>query len=153
MIVSVLLALVAALVVPGPAADAQTAHTPIPEIQGDSHLSPLDGQDVVTGGVVTAVAFSGFYMQDPVGDGDRDTSDGIFVFTDGAPGVTAGDLVEVAGTVSEFIPGGPDTGNLSVTQISGSATVTSSGNPLPRALEIGLARTCLLYTSPSPRDS
>jgi predicted extracellular nuclease/2',3'-cyclic-nucleotide 2'-phosphodiesterase (5'-nucleotidase family) len=124
------------LVVPGPA-DAAEGATTIMEVQGDNHLSPMVGETVTTSGIVTAVAFSGFYMQDPTGDGDDNTSDGIFVFTGSNPGVTAGDEVEVTGTVSEFIGGGPDTGNLSITQISGDATVLSSGNPLPAPVEIG----------------
>ena len=35
---------------------------------------------MTTTGVVTAIAFNGYYVQNPVGDGDPATSDGIFVF-------------------------------------------------------------------------
>ena len=112
--------------------------TPIYEIQGNTHLSAYDGETVTTSGIVTAVAFNGYYLQDPNGDGDDATSDGIFVFTGAAPSVAVGDEVEVSGTVAEFIPGGASTGNLSVTQISQSAaTVVSSGNALPTAVLIG----------------
>ena len=36
-------------------------------------------------GVVTAVTTNGFWMQDPDSDSDEATSEGIFVFTGGAP--------------------------------------------------------------------
>lgn len=57
----------------------------IGEIQGRGHSSPYLGETVRTQGVVTATARNGFYVQDPVGDGDPATSDGLFVFTGGAP--------------------------------------------------------------------
>ncbi|WP_420338972.1 5'-nucleotidase C-terminal domain-containing protein [Roseibium sp.] len=88
------------------------------EIQGKGHISDFVGEDVRTSGVVTAVDSNGFYMQDPDGDGDIATSDAIFVFTGSTPTVQVGDNVQVEGSVSEFIPGGKDTGNLSITQIS-----------------------------------
>ncbi|ACB53973.1 hypothetical protein cce_4625 [Crocosphaera subtropica ATCC 51142] len=108
------------------------------EIQGTSHTSTLEGTTVTTTGIVTAVDNNGFYLQDPAGDGDIATSDGIFVFTNGAPGVMVGDELEVTGTVSEFVPGGVSTGNLSTTQISGPTISTlSQGNALPVATVIG----------------
>ncbi|MEM1171348.1 MAG: endonuclease/exonuclease/phosphatase family protein [Cyanobacteria bacterium P01_H01_bin.35] len=112
--------------------------TPIYEIQGAGHTSTLEGQELTTTGIVTAVDSNGFYLQDPRGDGDIATSDALFVFTGSAPGVTVGDELQVEGTVSEFTPGGTSTRNLSTTQISG-ATVTniSSGNALPDAVIIG----------------
>ncbi|NER01566.1 MAG: endonuclease [Okeania sp. SIO3C4] len=112
--------------------------TPIYDIQGAGHTSTLEGQAVTTTGIVTAVDTIGFYLQDPTGDGNDATSDGIFVFTGSAPGVSVGDELQVDGTVSEFTPGGTSTGNLSTTQIS-SPTITnlSSGNTLPDAVIIG----------------
>ncbi|MFK8025477.1 MAG: endonuclease/exonuclease/phosphatase family protein [Ilumatobacter sp.] len=96
---------------------------PIPAIQGPGHISPYNGQEVRFDGVITAIAFNGFYVQDNVGDGDNRTSDGIFVSTFRSDFDTR-DLkelrkVRVTGTVSEFIPGGSGTGNLSITQIIG----------------------------------
>ena len=113
--------------------------TPIYEIQGAALRSPLEGDSVTTTGIVTAVDSNGFYLQDPNGDGDTATSDALFVFTSSDPGVSVGDELNVSGTVSEFFPGGEDTGNLSTTQISGSPTieVVSSGNSLPDAVIIG----------------
>lgn len=124
----------------------------IMEIQGAGHVSglisdnPLDpttgdgsGPRVVTTGIVTAVDSNGFYMQDAEGDGDIATSDAIFVFTGSVPGVTIGDEVDVTGNVSEFYPGGQDTGNLSTTQLGSNPeiTVLSSGNELPEAVILG----------------
>ncbi len=109
------------------------------EIQGAGHTSAFVDQVVRTTGIVTAVDTNGFYLQDPTGDGDIATSDAIFVFTNSAPGVNVGDELQVEGTVSEFTPGGVDTGNLSTTQISGSLTITtlSTENTLPAATIIG----------------
>ena len=113
----------------------------IPEIQGAGHISPFVDQVVVTTGIVTAVVSNGFYFQDATGDGNDATSDGVFVFTGSAPTVTAGDEVTVTGTVSEFIPGGAGTGNLSTTQITSvvDVNIVSSGNALPDAVIIGQA--------------
>ncbi|MGB3652382.1 MAG: hypothetical protein WBA41_14355, partial [Rivularia sp. (in: cyanobacteria)] len=112
--------------------------TPIYEIQGAAHTSPLLGESVTTTGIVTAVDSNGFYIQDATGDNNSATSDAIFVFTSTSTSVQVGDEVEVTGTVSEFFPGGADTGNLSTTQISSPSTsVISSGNTLPTATIIG----------------
>lgn len=79
--------------------------TPIYTIQGSGAASPVVGQSVTTSGVVTKVNNNGFYLQDPVGDGNPLTSDGIFVFTSTTPTVTAGQLIQLNGTVSEFNTG------------------------------------------------
>ncbi|MBK1704696.1 endonuclease/exonuclease/phosphatase family protein [Halochromatium glycolicum] len=115
------------------------ASASIPEIQGAGHSSPFAGEEVTTDGVVTAVDSNGFYLQDPEGDGDLATSDALFVFTGSAPGVAVGDAVTVTGLVSEFIPGGPSTGNLSTTEIVGNpeVTITASGVALPAPVVIG----------------
>lgn len=113
------------------------------DIQGESHISPFNGQRVSTSGIVTAIDTNGsrgFYLQDPTGDGNIATSDAIFVFVGNAPiTVQVGDAVDVTGTVSEFTPGGLASRNLSTTQISGNPiiSVLSSGNPLPAATIIG----------------
>lgn len=116
--------------------------TPIYDIQGGNHLSPLDGVEVITQGIVTAVDFDGFYLQDAIGDGDENTSDGIFVLTGNfnTTGIDIGDALEVAGRVQENIPGGADTGNLSVTRLLSSlaqVSELSAGNPLPAPILIG----------------
>jgi predicted extracellular nuclease len=67
--------------------------------------------------VVTAVDSNGFYIQDPNGDGNAATSDGVFVFTSVAPTVAVGQSIIVTGSVSEFVPAGAAPGFLSVTEI------------------------------------
>jgi predicted extracellular nuclease len=114
--------------------------TRIYDIQGAAQTSPLVGQSVSNvPGIVTAVDSNGFYFQDPTGDSDITTSDGIFVFTNSRPTVSVGDSLLVSGAVSEFIPGGAGTGNLSTTQISGNPTITtvSTGNTLPAPVILG----------------
>jgi predicted extracellular nuclease len=61
---------------PGP----EPQRAPIPAIQGSGHRSPYAGKRVSTTGVVTATKFDGYWVQDPAGDGDATTSDGIYVF-------------------------------------------------------------------------
>jgi predicted extracellular nuclease len=103
--------------------------TPIYSIQGSGPSSPLVGQSVSTVGVVTRVNNNGFFMQDEAGDGDDDTSDGIFVYTGSAPTVTAGDRTRVSGTVTEYAVGS-GAGALAnpLTQLtSPSVTVLASG--------------------------
>lgn len=110
----------------------------IMEIQGSGLASTLDGARVETGGVVTALTRNGFYMQDPQGDGDDNTSDAIYVFTGSAPTVSVGDAVKVAGSVTEYTPGGASTRNQSLTELtSAEVTVQSSDNALPAARIIG----------------
>ena len=108
------------------AADPST--TSIGTIQGTGHVSALDGQTVTTEGVVIAVDTNGsrgFWIQDPNGDGDAATSDGIFVFTNAAPTVTVGQLVRVTGVVDEFVANGAAPGSFSTTEIV--ATTAAGG--------------------------
>jgi predicted extracellular nuclease len=100
----------------------------IMEIQGSGLSTPYAGQTVQTYGIVTAdfqaTGKYGFFLQDPVGDGDPATSDGIFVYDSWDP-VDAGDEIVIVGEVSEYYD---------MTQISGvwgRVTVLSTGNPLP----------------------
>lgn len=107
--------------------------TPIYEIQGDGHTSPFAGTQQRTTGVVTVILGSGFFMQDPTGDGDPQTSDGIFVFTGSATARTLapGDLVEVTGTVVEFRPNSRPR-DLTLTEFSpATVTKTDTGAALP----------------------
>jgi len=79
--------------------------TPIYTIQGSGSQSPLKDQTVSTGGVVTKLMSNGFYLQDPNGDGNPATSDGIFVFTSTAPTVTVGQMISLTAKVAEFNTG------------------------------------------------
>ncbi|MFF5443810.1 endonuclease/exonuclease/phosphatase family protein [Streptomyces sp. NPDC012888] len=125
------------------AADTDTSAAPvrIHDIQGTTRISPLVGKQVAdVEGIVTGVrtyGSRGFWIQDPQADDDDATSEGIFVFTSSVPTVAVGDAVKVSGLVGEYVPGGLNSGNQSVTQISKpTVTVVSSGNPLPEAVHI-----------------
>lgn len=91
------------------------AYTPIYEIQGSGTTSPLNGTSgVTTEGVVTGdfqatdgTGLSGFFIQDPTGDANTATSDGVFVFVPSASSfsgvaLSVGDEVRVTGRVAEF---------------------------------------------------
>lgn len=72
-------------------------------IQGHGAASPLVGQTVTTtGNIVTAVGSKGYWIQDPLGDGDTTTSDGLYVYTSSVPTVALGNVVSVTGKVTEF---------------------------------------------------
>jgi hypothetical protein len=104
--------------------------TAIYTIQGEGHTSTYVGEEVTTTGIVTAIDNNGFYIQDATGDGNRNTSDAIFISTGTAPvGIVVGSAVRVAGVVQEFVGAA---GNLSTTQIAAGVngldyTVTGTG--------------------------
>ncbi len=110
----------------------------ISQVQGSGTASPLVGQEVTIEGIVvgdfqntSGTGLEGFFVQeeDADQDGNPATSEGIFVFDTGTPGVdvNVGDLVSVSGTVAEF------TGGTQVNASSGTVTVLSSNNTLPTA--------------------
>lgn len=82
------------------------SRVPIPALQGEGERSPFTGQRVVTEGVVTLLTDTGFFLQDPVGDANPRTSDGVFVHTAAVPQVSVGQRAHVAGVVAEY-GGGP----------------------------------------------
>lgn len=102
------------------------------DIQGSGMVTPfLDTTVTSNNNIVTALDTNGFYLQTP---DDRDdnvlaTSNGIFIFTGGAPSVAVGDMVNVTAEVTEFFDSTQFTGPGS--QI---ITVVSSGNALPTAI-------------------
>lgn len=88
------------------------AYTPIPAIQGSGATAATTGL-VTTKGVVvgdyeypgsgpTSAVLRGFYLQDAAGDGNPDTSDGLFVFNANNNSVSLGDVVVITGTAGEF---------------------------------------------------
>ncbi|MFF8376720.1 endonuclease/exonuclease/phosphatase family protein [Streptomyces sp. NPDC015661] len=123
------------------AAEDAAAGVRIHDIQGTTRVSPLVGKQV-TGvtGIVTGVrtyGSRGFWIQDPEADDNAATSEGIFVFTSSVPTVAVGDAVSLNGTVTEYVPGGLNSGNQSLTQISKPVvTVLSKGNPVPAPVTI-----------------
>ncbi|HVF34428.1 MAG TPA: Calx-beta domain-containing protein [Candidatus Saccharimonadia bacterium] len=115
----------------------------IAEIQGDGIASPLNGATRTTTGVVTAVVSNGFIMQSETPDADVDTSEGLFVFTGGAPQVTgggalaAGDRITIKGRIIEFGTAGTNT----VTEITNSSPTpvivrSAQGVALPTAVAL-----------------
>jgi uncharacterized protein len=114
------------------------AEVTIPQIQGSGVTSPYVGAVVTFEGIVVgdyqhAGSLGGFQVQDPAGDGDQTSSDGVFVFHFATP-VAVGDHVRVTGTVVEFTRSG-NPGSL--TQITNpTVDVLSTGNPLPAATAI-----------------
>jgi len=79
----------------------------ISEIQGTGIASPLVGMTIKTTGIVVGDfqgnnELRGFFLQDPRGDGNPTSSDGIFVFDPEGAAVSTGERVEVIGTVAEF---------------------------------------------------
>lgn len=77
--------------------------TPLSIIQGRDASSPLIGQTVHTVGRVTGITATGFFLQDPLGDGDPLSSDGLFVYTRARPQLAPGSCVYVeAAQVVEF---------------------------------------------------
>ena len=82
-------------------------YTPIYEIQGSGATVALTGARTTQGVVVgdyegASPALRGFFIQDPTGDGNPATSDGIFVFEgSNANTVNLGDVVRVIGNAGE----------------------------------------------------
>jgi hypothetical protein len=83
-------------------------YSTISSIQGSGLVSPVNGTTVSTEGVVVGdflVGKSGFFIQDPTGDSDMFTSEGIFVYASNFTvydDFKVGDHVRVRGSVSEF---------------------------------------------------
>lgn len=86
----------------------------ISEIQGNGWNSPLvdvennkyysDDEYLVEGVVVAATTglTKGYYIQDPVGDGDPETSDGLFVYLSGVDSNLVGQTLCFRGKVQEY---------------------------------------------------
>jgi hypothetical protein len=91
---------------------------------------------IVTG-LRTSGSSKGYWIQDPSPDTNPATSEGLFVFTSGAPTVAVGDSVLVSGKVSDFYPLSSGdtvaaTSNLSTTELGTTTVIVlSHGNPLP----------------------
>ncbi|WP_234396896.1 5'-nucleotidase C-terminal domain-containing protein [Bacillus massiliglaciei] len=124
--------------VPNPA----PAGKKIYEIQGKSHASPFAGQTLagVEGVVTHVVDANNFYMQDPEGDGDPDTADGLHVYKK-AHGVKKGDYVSVNGEVKEWVLDGYAEKlktDLAMTEINASDVFKLKENqPLPAPVKLG----------------
>ncbi|MBM7502704.1 ExeM/NucH family extracellular endonuclease [Agromyces aurantiacus] len=121
------------VVVPLPPADCAAAPVTIGSVQGAGATSPKVGASVEIEGVVIGDfqvgGFDGYYVQD-AGDGDPATSDGIFVYAPTGLDVAAGDVVHLAGTVSEYF---------GMTELTATAnSICASGAELPAPAEFSL---------------
>ncbi len=79
--------------------------TAIYDIQGSGPTGAITGpvttKGVVVGDLEGTAGLGGFYLQDPVGDADPSTSDGVFVVTGDADLVSTGQVVVVRGYARE----------------------------------------------------
>lgn len=109
------------------------------EVQGRGARSPLEGQTVAVRGVVTAFfpGLQGFFLQDPRGDGDPATSDGLFVYYGNASlSLAPGQYVQVVGQVAEYAASGDTLGTLTQLRLSGHAVCGEAS--LPQAVSLVL---------------
>ncbi len=125
----------------GQSAPAASAPVPVTimQIQGNQSSSTLAGKVVETSGVVTQKRPGGVavWLQDPKGDGDRTTSDGLYVATEGLATLSqanVGDLLRLTGTVEEEQDGKalPRTRLAKVSKVE----MVSRGNALPAPVEL-----------------
>ncbi len=112
----------------------------IHDVQGPGASSPVVGATVTVRGIVTGVKSNGFFVQEEEADYDADaaTSEGVLVFTSSAPPAAAavGNLVQVTGTVSEFVPSADPLQPPLTELTSPTVALVSSGNPLPAAIPL-----------------
>lgn len=116
----------------------QPGRASIMEIQGKGPISPLKGRYVETSGIVTLITArkDGFWMQDPKGDGDPATSDGLFVF--GFPSLilpAVGDSIKILGRVEEESRGSNELTRTRLVTVQ-SPEVASRGNALPEPVQL-----------------
>ena len=114
----------------------------IPEIQGTGNSSPCLGHRDDIEGCITGVTARGFYFQDVAGDGNPDSSDGIYVYFykgwSNPSNFQAGQMVRVSGTVTEyydtteFANKGSD--SLQVTVTDSNADCGGAGLPAPASI-------------------
>jgi predicted extracellular nuclease len=110
--------------------------TRIYHIQGSADDSPTVNETVTVRGVVVGDfqrfdELSGFFVQEQVGDGREDTSDGIFVFNRNSD-VSVGDEIEVTGRVVEFF------GLTELTDVSTDDVVVIGNGTVPSPTRVDL---------------
>ncbi len=115
-------------------------HT-IPQIQGGAQTSAYVNTNQITEGVVTLKLATGFFMQDPQGDGDPSTSDGIFVYTSTAPSVNVGEKVRVAAKVVEFTAGDATRPITQLNTVTSINVISTDNSVTPANLSLPLSST------------
>ncbi|MFF4759186.1 endonuclease/exonuclease/phosphatase family protein [Streptomyces sp. NPDC001292] len=133
-------------------APASAATVTIATVQGSTRKSPYSGQTVTVSGIVTAIRSTGssrgYWIQDPVGDGNPATSEAIFVYTgSSAPSTKVGNKITVRAVVSEYYPGGSSAGGQSLTELTQPQiqSTASTGNPLPAPMVLNAASIPAVY--------
>ena len=96
-------------------------------IQGAGHQSKYTGSVVTTDGVVTRVFRDGFIIQSKTPDALQETSEAIYIYQKETK-IAVGNEIRVTGIVEEYIPGGNDSHNLSLTKIKGDTVKFISRN-------------------------
>ncbi|MFF4569365.1 endonuclease/exonuclease/phosphatase family protein [Streptomyces sp. NPDC001410] len=141
-------------------APASAATVTISAVQGSTRKSPYSGQQVTVSGIVTAIRTTGssrgYWIQDPVGDGNPATSDAIFAYAGSASITTmVGNKITVRGTVSEYYPGGSSVGGQSLTELTSPQiqSTASTGNPLPAPFVLDAASIPAAYTNSGNLES
>lgn len=109
--------------------------TPICDVQGPGGTTPYAGQVVTTTGIVTAIhlgpgSLEGYFIEEPGCDANANTSNGLFVYSPNATGISVGDRVEVTGEAVEF-QGLTELTNVQAENVVGSGTVTPTDLALP----------------------
>lgn len=132
----------------GPAAPSSSCTTAgtttIEAIEGSAIVSPLAKGTAVScvPGIVTGIEGTSYWIQDPTGDGNPNTSDGLYLYSSAGPVPSVGSSVLVSGTVNNFGSGFSDETALSITTPeldASTATILSTGNALPAPVVIGNA--------------
>lgn len=113
-------------------AKSSTGPSPV-SVYSSVSTAPTAGVAVQTSGIVTGIGTSGFFLQDPTGDGNPATPDGIYVYSPNAipSGLAIGNTVTVTGKITTYpaqtVSHTPAT-ELNLTF----ATITNTGvSPLP----------------------
>lgn len=110
----------------------------IPEIQGPGAASPYNNTVQTTEGVVTLKVGTGFFLQDANGDGNPDTSDGIFIYTANSPAnVQVGDKVRVTGTVTEYTPTSAKRSYTEIKDVTAAVAMASGYSVTPANIMLG----------------
>jgi len=110
----------------------------IPEIQGPGATSPYNNTVQTTEGIVTLKVGTGFFLQDFNGDGNPDTSDGVFVYTGNSPAnVLAGDKVRVTGTVIEYTPTSAKRSYTEIKDVTAAVVMSSGYTITPANVALG----------------
>ncbi|NIM95911.1 MAG: hypothetical protein GTO18_19605, partial [Anaerolineales bacterium] len=110
----------------------------IMEIQGDGQWSPYQWDFVTTSGVVTMISGDHFWFQDPEGDSDNSTSDGIYVYRGKRYlDLIVGDKIYITARVKEYVSSSRPT-DLPLTELEfvTSIMIESYGHTLPEPVEL-----------------